>query len=91
MNSPVRNNTRVGTFTCLVVGGVAVLAYILRVVARLPAFGAAWGADDWVMTAAIVRRWCCEIKVLELMYSRWWSYHSRSAHTCVSSSDDEHS
>ena len=74
MNAPVRDNTKIGTFTCLIVGGVAVLAYVLRLIARLPVFGATWGLDDWVMTAAIVR--CCfqEGTVLELTYSRWWLY-----------------
>lgn len=34
------------------------LFYLLRVVARLPMFGGNWGADDWVMTVAMV---CCKV------------------------------
>lgn len=54
MGAPVRDKTKLGTFTTLIAGGVAVLAYILRAIARLPVFGGNWGLDDWVMTAAIV-------------------------------------
>jgi hypothetical protein len=54
MGAPVRDNRTVGNFTCLIVGGVAVLAYIIRVIARFPFFGGNWGLDDWVMTASIV-------------------------------------
>lgn len=54
MDAPIRNNTRIGTYTCLIVGGVAVLIYLLRVIARLPVFGAGWGLDDWVITAATI-------------------------------------
>jgi hypothetical protein len=56
MGAPVRNKTELGTLTTLNVGGVAVLAYILRAIARLPTFGGNWGPDDWVMTAAIVQQ-----------------------------------
>ena len=28
--------------------------FLLRVIARLPMFGGHWGADDWVMTVAMV-------------------------------------
>ena len=38
----------------MIVGGSAVVFFILRVVARLPMFGGNWGADDWVMTVAMV-------------------------------------
>ena len=55
MSAPVRDKTKLGTLTTLIAGGVAVLAYILRAVARLPIFGGNWGLDDWVMTSAIVR------------------------------------
>ena len=54
MDAPVRDKSKLGTLTTLIVGGVAVLSYILRVVARLPFFGGNWGYDDWVMTVAIV-------------------------------------
>lgn len=54
MGAHVRNKTELGTLTTLIVGGVAVLFYLLRVVARLPIFEGKWGLDDWVMTAAIV-------------------------------------
>lgn len=55
MGKLVRDSTRLGTLTCLIIGGVAILAYILRVIARLPTVGGNWGLDDWVMTASIVR------------------------------------
>jgi hypothetical protein len=54
LGAPIRDKTKQGTYTSLIVGGVAVLAFILRAIARLPQFGGKWGADDWVMTAAIV-------------------------------------
>lgn len=54
MGAPVRNKTELGTLTTLVVGGVAVVFYLFRVIARLPVFGGSWGLDDWVMTAAMV-------------------------------------
>jgi hypothetical protein len=53
MGAPVRNKKQLGTLTTLIVGGMAVLFYLLRVIARLPYFGGNWGADDWVMTAAM--------------------------------------
>jgi hypothetical protein len=54
MGAPVRNKTELGTLTTLIVGGMAVLFYLLRVIARLPIFGGNWGLDDWVMTAAMI-------------------------------------
>ncbi|CAI6332785.1 unnamed protein product [Periconia digitata] len=54
MGAPVRDETKSGTLTTLTVGGVALLAFILRVFARLPVFGRTWGPDDWVMTATII-------------------------------------
>jgi len=63
MGAPVRNDTALGTYTSLVVGGAAVLLFLLRVIARLPFFGGAWGHDDSAMTIAMVRieskRGCC--------------------------------
>jgi hypothetical protein len=55
MGAPIRDKTRTGTLVSLIPGGAAVLAYILRVIARMPFFGGNWGLDDWVITAAIVR------------------------------------
>ncbi|KAF7679597.1 hypothetical protein GT037_003345 [Alternaria burnsii] len=54
MNTPIRNKTIQGTITTLVFGISALVAYVLRVVARLPWFGGNWGLDDWVMTVAII-------------------------------------
>jgi hypothetical protein len=54
MNAPIRDKTLLGTLTSLIAGGVAVLAYLLRVCARLPLFGGNWGLDDWTITLAIV-------------------------------------
>ena len=55
MGAPIRNKKQLGTLTCLIVGGTAMLFFLLRVIARLPIFGGNWGLDDWVMTAAMVR------------------------------------
>lgn len=54
MDAPIRDKTKLGTYTTLIVGGFAVLSYILRAVARLPYFGGNWGLDDWAISAAIV-------------------------------------
>lgn len=54
MGAPIRNKTQLGTLTTLIVGGMAVVFFLLRVIARLPMFGGNWGADDWVMTVAMV-------------------------------------
>jgi hypothetical protein len=55
MGAPIRNQKQLGTLTTLIVGGAAVLFFLLRVIARLPIFGGNWGLDDWVMTVAMVR------------------------------------
>lgn len=55
IGAPVRDKTMLGTLTTLIVGGVALIAFILRGIARLPIFGGNWGADDWVMLASMVR------------------------------------
>ncbi|OSS45433.1 hypothetical protein B5807_10410 [Epicoccum nigrum] len=54
MGAPIRNQKQLGTLTTLIVGGAAVLFFLLRVIARLPIFGGNWGLDDWVMTVAMV-------------------------------------
>jgi hypothetical protein len=56
LGAPVRDETKKGTYTTLIIGGFAVLAYLLRAIARLPVFGGKWSLDDWVITAAIVCR-----------------------------------
>jgi hypothetical protein len=55
LGAPIRNQKQLGTLTTLIVGGAAVVFFLLRVIARLPIFGGNWGLDDWVMTAAMVR------------------------------------
>jgi hypothetical protein len=37
-------------------GAIALLAYILRMIARLPCMGGKLGLDDWTMTGTIVCR-----------------------------------
>ncbi|KAH0023302.1 hypothetical protein KCU78_g5483, partial [Aureobasidium melanogenum] len=51
---PRRNKEAVGTFTTLIVGSVAILAYFLRVISRLPGWGSQWGLDDWALTLAML-------------------------------------
>ncbi|KAI4733587.1 hypothetical protein E4T50_15852 [Aureobasidium sp. EXF-12298] len=52
--APRRNKEAVGTYTTLIVGSVAILAYILRVISRLPGWGSQWGLDDWALTLAMI-------------------------------------
>ncbi|KAL5396585.1 hypothetical protein PMIN02_003079 [Paraphaeosphaeria minitans] len=54
LRAPLRNKTLVGTYTCLIMGAIAVLVFLLRVVARLPMLGGQWGLDDWAMTASML-------------------------------------
>ncbi|KAL5392312.1 hypothetical protein DPSP01_000826 [Paraphaeosphaeria sporulosa] len=54
LRAPFRDKTQVGTHTCLIMGVIAVLVYLLRVVARLPMLGGQWGLDDWAMTASML-------------------------------------
>ncbi|KAH0004169.1 hypothetical protein KCU78_g13531, partial [Aureobasidium melanogenum] len=53
LGAPRRNKEAVGTYTTLIVGSVAILAYILRVISRLPGWGSQWGLDDWALTLAM--------------------------------------
>jgi hypothetical protein len=76
MDTPVRDKTEYGTFTTLIVGGFAVLAYILRVIARLPMFGRTWGLDDWVMTATIV----LQMQTYSIPANLHTAGHSHSTH-----------
>jgi hypothetical protein len=84
MGAPVRDNRTVGNFTCLIIGGVAVLAYIIRATARLPIFGGNWGLDDWVITAAVVSASLYLHHISRLTYSRYSSSRLQYAHTFVS-------
>jgi hypothetical protein len=54
LGAPRRNKESLGTFTTLIVGGVAILAYFLRVAARLPGSSSKWGLDDWALTLAML-------------------------------------
>jgi hypothetical protein len=54
MGAPVRDKTKLGTYTTLIAGGFALLAFLLRIVTRLPILGGSWGLDDWAITAAMV-------------------------------------
>ncbi|KAF1972783.1 hypothetical protein BU23DRAFT_508119 [Bimuria novae-zelandiae CBS 107.79] len=44
---PVRDHTRLVSYTGVIGGGFALVAVILRVFARMPCFGGTWGWDDW--------------------------------------------
>ncbi|KAK6005792.1 hypothetical protein QM012_007434 [Aureobasidium pullulans] len=50
---PRRNKEALGTYTTVVVGGVSILAYLLRLAARLPGSTSKWGLDDWAITLAM--------------------------------------
>ncbi|KAF2084270.1 hypothetical protein K490DRAFT_75929 [Saccharata proteae CBS 121410] len=52
--APVRDRTREVSYTGVIGGILALIAYILRMIARLPKFGGEIGADDWVMTATVL-------------------------------------
>ncbi|KAI4729851.1 hypothetical protein E4T49_02153 [Aureobasidium sp. EXF-10728] len=54
LGAPRRNKEALGTYTTLIVGGVAILAYVLRVIARLPGSNSKWGLDDWTLSLAMV-------------------------------------
>jgi hypothetical protein len=50
----VRDQTKVVSYISLIAGGIAVLAFILRLIARLPCFGGIWGWDDYAIVVAMV-------------------------------------
>ncbi|KAF2119774.1 hypothetical protein BDV96DRAFT_642780 [Lophiotrema nucula] len=50
----VRNHTKLVSYTALIAGGIAVMAVILRIFARLPCFGGTWGWDDWAILVAML-------------------------------------
>jgi hypothetical protein len=54
LGAPRRNKEALGTFTTLIVGGLAILAYLMRVAARLPGLNSKWGLDDWALTLAML-------------------------------------
>ncbi|KAI4834464.1 hypothetical protein E4T44_08787, partial [Aureobasidium sp. EXF-8845] len=54
LSAPRRNKEALGTFTTLIVGGVAILAYLMRVASRLPGSNSKWGLDDWALTLAML-------------------------------------
>jgi hypothetical protein len=51
---PVRDHTDMVTYSGIIGGSLALFAVLLRIAARLPCLGGAWGADDWVILIAIV-------------------------------------
>ncbi|KAF1951534.1 hypothetical protein CC80DRAFT_203280 [Byssothecium circinans] len=52
--APHRDHTHLVSYFGVIGGGVAIVAVILRVCARLPFFGGTWGWDDWAIMAAMV-------------------------------------
>jgi hypothetical protein len=54
LGAPRRNKEDLGTYPTWIVGGFAILAYLLRVAARLPGSGSKWGLDDWTLTLAML-------------------------------------
>lgn len=57
LGKPVRDQTRIVSYTGSIGGGIAILAFLLRVVSRisLRSWKGAWGADDWAMVITMVR------------------------------------
>ncbi|KAF2274394.1 uncharacterized protein EI97DRAFT_127804 [Westerdykella ornata] len=51
---PQRDDSKLVSYTSLIAGGIALLAVILRVFARLPCWGGAWGLDDWFMMVTMI-------------------------------------
>ncbi|KAI5196366.1 hypothetical protein E4T39_07803 [Aureobasidium subglaciale] len=49
-----RNKEAVGTFTTLIFGGLAILAWVLRVIARMPGLNSKWGFDDWTLSLSML-------------------------------------
>ncbi|KAF2008098.1 hypothetical protein P154DRAFT_614482 [Amniculicola lignicola CBS 123094] len=52
--APVRNHTKLVSYTGVIGGASALLAVITRVCARLPWFGGTWGLDDWGILATMI-------------------------------------
>ncbi|KAF2142053.1 GMC oxidoreductase [Aplosporella prunicola CBS 121167] len=53
-DAPIRDNTKAVSYTGVIGGIIALVAYILRMVSRLPQFGGKVGWDDAVMTFAVL-------------------------------------
>ena len=51
---PVRDDTKLVSYNGIIAGGIALLAVIVRIIARLPWFGGTWGLDDWAIIVAMV-------------------------------------
>jgi len=51
----VRDRTKVVSGAGVAGGVLAFLAFVLRMVARLPYYGGKFGLDDWVMVLTMVR------------------------------------
>ncbi|KKK16523.1 hypothetical protein ARAM_003075 [Aspergillus rambellii] len=62
--APVRDRSTVITVAGLTGGGIALLAFLLRVLARLPCCGGQFGMDDWTMALTM----CCMIPLSVLSY-----------------------
>ncbi|GAB1212505.1 hypothetical protein ATERTT37_001644 [Aspergillus terreus] len=56
-HAPIRDRTKAVSITGVAGGAIALLAYILRMIARLPCMGGKLGLDDWTMTATILYFW----------------------------------
>ncbi|KAF2186281.1 hypothetical protein K469DRAFT_631075 [Zopfia rhizophila CBS 207.26] len=51
---PVRDHTKLVSYTGIIGGSCAILAIILRMFARLPCLGGTWGWDDWAILTAML-------------------------------------
>jgi len=52
--APIRDRTHVVSYVGIAGGVIAVIAFILRVIARLTTGGGVWGLDDWTMLLTVV-------------------------------------
>ncbi|KAF2748513.1 hypothetical protein M011DRAFT_400906, partial [Sporormia fimetaria CBS 119925] len=54
LGNPVRDHTKMVSYTAMSIGMLTFICVILRVIARLHIFGGVWGKDDWVILAAMI-------------------------------------
>ncbi|KAF2677933.1 hypothetical protein K458DRAFT_377483 [Lentithecium fluviatile CBS 122367] len=52
--TPIRDHSRMVSYTGIIGGGFAVLAVFLRIIARIPCCGGTWGWDDWAIVVTML-------------------------------------
>lgn len=61
---PIRNNTKAGSYPAVAGGIIAVVAVLLRVVARLPVLGGGFGWDDVMIILGLVWLSTCLVNIM---------------------------